>query len=357
VADYRNELAETLNSLGSFCLMNTSYVAAEEAYLRALPLREQLAREHPRVQAYQSGLAKVQNNLALHYTFNNRLSDAEAMYLKALAVREQLAHKHSEVTGYQQALAKTLHDLGLLYNRADKPDKAEASFQQARVIQERLVHDHPANTDLATDLGCTLCNLGESALARGKQQAALEWCTQADRVLEAVLSAEPRQTDARRLRTQSYVLRAQLLASRGRHAEALIQWDRALERAKAAKYSLGRAVSLAGLGDYLRAVSEADALAPQYPREPAIQYAAACVFAAALRGVQADGQLSPSERDERTQRYAERAVHLLELAHAAGFLATPANLRTLQVSKELDPLRGEDRFQKWLREVTQPRKD
>jgi serine/threonine protein kinase len=357
VADYRNELAEILNSLGSFCLMNTDGVAAEEAYLRALPLREQLAREHPRVQAYQSALAKVENNLALYYTFNNRLSDAEAMYLKALAVREQLAHKHSEVTAYQQALAKTHHDLGLLYNRADKPDEAEASFQRARVIQERLVHHHRANNDLATDLGCTLCNLGESALARGNEEAALEWYNQADRILEAVLSAEPRQTDARRLRTQSYVLRAEVLASLGRHAEALVQWERVLERDKAAKYRLGRAVSLAGFGDYLRAISEADALAAQYPREPAIQYAAACVFAAALRRVKVDAQLSPTERAERAQRYADRAVHLLELAHAAGFLATPANLRTLQVCKELDPLRGEARFQKWLREVTQPHSD
>src|SRR5207237_4587815 len=182
-----------------------------------------------------------------------------------------------------------------------------------------------------------------------------EWCTQADRVLEAVLSAEPRQTDAGRLRTQSYVLRAQLLASLGRHAEALVQWDRVLERTKTAKYHLGRAVSLAGFGDYLRAISEADALAAQYPREPAIQYAAACVFAAALRRVQADAQLSANEREERAQRYADRAVHFLKLAHAAGFLVTPANLRTLRVGKELDPLRGAVRFQKWLREVTPPR--
>ena len=73
--------------------------------------------------------------------------------------------------------------------------------------------------------------------------------------------------------------------------------------------------------------------------------------------MQADAQLSANEREERAERYADRAVHFLDLADAAGFLATPANLRTLQVNKELDPLRGEPGFQKWLREVTQPHSD
>src|SRR5690349_14040586 len=90
--------------------------------------------------------------------------------------------------------------------------------------------------------------------------------------------------------------------SLGRHAEALVQWDRALEGNNAPKYRLGRAVSLAGFGDYLRAISEADALATQHSLDPAIQYAAARVFAAALRPVQADAQLSPSEREEQAQR-------------------------------------------------------
>jgi serine/threonine protein kinase len=355
VSEYQDSLATGYNSLAGF-LFNSAGDSKriEDAYQKALVIREQLARDHPKVQQYRSELARLYNNLALyHYVFDHD-DKAGDYYTKALTLREQLARQQPNVIGNQKALAKTHHDLGLLFRRAGRWTDADRSFHQALAIQEQLLARNREISEFAIDVATTVNNLGLIAYDQGNYQASVDWYTRAVRDLSDILKTDPRRTDARNLLGQSYDGRAWNWSELGQHSQALADWDRSLEfvgKMSIFGARLGRAATLAHLGNYPEAVAEADRLTPTKRGGVVHLTSPARVYAAAAVAVARDPKLPSADKQKRAEEFAARSVELLTRGYESGEFHAKPGVATLKLSHDFDGIRSRPDFIRLLQKI------
>ena len=129
----KSDIADAANALGVLYSDTNRMNKAEQEYLRAKEIREQLAAENP--SAYQPGLAVICNNLGTLYQDTNRLGLAEQEYLRAKENYEQLAAENP--SAYQQDLVMSCNNLGELYENTDRPKQAAAEYARAEELQNK----------------------------------------------------------------------------------------------------------------------------------------------------------------------------------------------------------------------------
>ena len=115
--------------------------------------------------------------------------------------------------------------------RAFLGERAEAASGNREAIRllEQLADDFPNVPEYGLGLGGAYCNFGILMHESGQPEAALSWFQKAIARLEAVLAREPRLVQAREFLCNSHSGRAHALDDLGRHAEAIRDWERALE--------------------------------------------------------------------------------------------------------------------------------
>ena len=151
---YKPYLAGTCNNLGNLYCKNNRMDKAEQEYLRAEEIYERLAAENP--SAYCPYLSMSCNNLGNLYKNTNRIGLAEQEYLRAKEIRKQLAAVHPST--YQPDLAMSYNNLGNLYYKNNCMDKAEQEYLRAKEIREQLAAEHPSAYQ--PDLADSCNNLG-----------------------------------------------------------------------------------------------------------------------------------------------------------------------------------------------------
>ena len=140
--------------------------------------------------------------------------------------------------------------------------------------------------------------------------------------------------------------RALAVSETGRHADALADWDRALERddgSNAALLRAGRAVSLARLGEHDKALADVAGVVEGQAAPAVAVYSAATVYAVVAAAVKGDA--------DRAEKYAARAVALLRRAHRAGYFKQAALVDGLKKHADFEPLRQRDDFRQLLKEI------
>jgi hypothetical protein len=149
--------------------------------------------------------------------------------------------------------------------------------------------------------------------------------------------------------------RRDLAAARQLYEEALLHYQKVLEAnpghaayRQSYRSTLGDLVPiLAGLGNQAAAVQAAEKLR-DLGGEPAVEaYDAAAALAQCVPVVDKDEALSPEQRQQQAQFYAERAMAMLRHAVTKGF----KDVTQLKKDKDLDPLRKRDDFQQLLAEL------
>jgi tetratricopeptide (TPR) repeat protein len=252
---------------------------------------------------------------------------AEAAYRAALAIREKLAADFPAAPDYRRDLAQSHHNLGLLLAGRGQGAAAEAVYRAALAIQEKLAADFPAVPDYAVDLGNSYSNLG-TLVRPTDAAAALGWHAKAIDRLAPVVAADPKSVTARQFLRNSHAGRARDLAALRRHAEALPDWDRALELddgTDRAELRLGRAACLARSGRVADAVQEAAASVAEPQTAADTLYDCARVFAVA----------SSAGNNPEADAHSARAVALLRQAFGKGY----TNVAHMVRDSDLDPLR------------------
>jgi tetratricopeptide (TPR) repeat protein len=269
-------------------------------------------------------------------------AEAEAAARRALTIRERLVADFPAVPEYRRDLADTYGGLGSLLRDVGKQAEAEAAYRQALTVRERLAADYPAVPDYRLGLANDQVNLGNLLLAAGQSSTALEWFDRGIDNVQAASAKDLRKDLARQTLQKAYWGRANVRNALGRHAEAVSDWDRAIDFAtgpQRAMMRVQRALSLARAGDAERATAAADELARTPAEQGGSVYDAARIFSVL------SGTLAGAEQKE---PHARRAIELLTQARDQGFFQEPAKRDLLQKDHDLDPLRSREGFQKLL---------
>lgn len=402
VPEYQAELAATHNNLGNLHRGEDDVERAEASFLKALTIFDRLAREYPRVYEYRSHLARTHNNLAVIYQATKRSEQAEAAYDEARKLLEELARQDMSTYQHQADLAAIRFSLGNLYRATKRPDEAEAAyqnavailtklaldhpnvleihadlaknysalatlhtamrrpdqanaaFQGAQTIQEKLARRHPSVLQFSVDLAGTYYNRGLAARRDNQPEAAVEWFTRAIRTLEPVLQRYEAHPQARQLLRNAHVRRAGTLERLTNYAEAIQDWDRAIQLDDGREgdwLRLGRAIALARFGDHAKATTEAKVLADKEPASGMMLYDLACVYALASSHVRKDTALPQDQRERLAEKSAVQAIQLLKKTHTTGYFKNPRNREHLKKDPDLDSLRMRDEFKKLLAEL------
>jgi tetratricopeptide (TPR) repeat protein len=403
-ADYRKEAAQAYDDLAFLLKEQGRNAEADQAYARHEALkavgtpavdapkladvfadtirkarqnveeREALVRHSPTVPRYLRDLANSHQGLCIWLTLTKQSADAEGHYEKAAAIWEDLVARFPAFPEYRSKLAHCAEELGdLLYQRQEEADGRDHYFK-AHAIFERLAAEFPAAESYPIDLAASYCNYAGKL---DRAEAMVEWFTKAVAVLERVLKANPTSPSARKFLVTNLHNRGRMYAQLLRYADAIPDFDRAIEIAGLPSSDLlaqdhltelrwSRADALARLGATDKAVREvedlvksleggganADEATPPFFRfdlgelarrkqrgRDEQYYLGACIFAvsAAKSG---DAALAVT--------YADRAVGLLQKSVDAGW----DNLEHTKTDPDLAGLRDRADFKRLLAAIT-----
>jgi eukaryotic-like serine/threonine-protein kinase len=320
---YRWELASSHNGLASLFMSRRRWEDAEPQHRKALALRAALAADFPSVAAYHRDVAGSMNNLATILRQTGRRAEALVLLQKAICHQTRaLELDPHEITSssflafHHQNLSKVLAELG-------RRDEAKVQICKALKLRDKLVAEFPTVPRYVMDRAESYGRFGYVVRDGGRPEDSLDWYSPAVVALQSLLDKQPRLARARLLLAEVYVGRAEVLVRHGRHAEAISDWERALELDNGdyrAVLQLGRVLCRAHLnGDHGSALAEVESLAAGADIQTLEELARMCALASSEG---ADG-------------YGARAVQLLRRAIGKGY----RDSLYLTEETDLDPLR------------------
>lgn len=331
---YRRDLAYTLHNLAAVCSRTGRDAPAREYEAAAVRLFEE---QHARDRTDEEAIEQVSAGLYNLGVLLGQTDPAAAIghQRRALDLRLELARRHPRVPGYQGAVGESSLGLVTALVGAGKPAEAVDPGRRGAEVMERLVRDHPtadarwtlatllANlchpmavagkpVDAARDLDRAVELLGEliceapdgplywEALAgtcltagnhadgTGRRRDALDWFARGIAAAEEALQHDPQLAQAKHFRLFCHGARAQTLGALGQHPAAVRDWDRVVALADDASrraYRLMRLEPLGRAGDLARFQAEADGLLPGAAKEPdELTHIAACYATLADKG-------------------------------------------------------------------------
>ncbi len=338
-------LAGSRHHLAYVYYRTNRYPRAEEGMLEALALREELVRERRGDAGLLEDLVWSRKNLGDLYRDMGKAVEAGRSFAGAAVGARQLADAHGSVIRYQHTLTEMLNAQALFYQANGQPEQAAKAARQCIEIQERLVKQFPEDVAHAVGLGGSYCNFGRRLAQNGDPQAALEWFDKARAQLEQVYKQAPKRPYVRTYLCYTHWNRGHALLALSRPADAVEQYDRAVELANQDdldSFRLGRAVALARLGKVEEAVALAGKLsepagAGYYPL-----FHAARVLAAASKA---------TTQEKPAREYADRAVGLLRRLQAKGHFKKAENVLDLKRDQDLRALGASPEYQMFLAEL------
>jgi tetratricopeptide (TPR) repeat protein len=140
-------------------------------------------------------------------------------YDKAQPILERLARRNPAVAQFARDLASNHNNIGNLQLKTGHPQRAAESQGKALMIRQRLVRENPDNPDFASELGGSLHNIANIDLAQQKFGEAKQRLLDAIVLQKKALAANPRNPTYRKALQGHY---ANLLnAARGLGDDAL----------------------------------------------------------------------------------------------------------------------------------------
>jgi tetratricopeptide (TPR) repeat protein len=348
---YRHHLAEAQSGLALTHHAQGRHAAAEADCRAALAIWKQLRQEYPKNPRYGNRVVTTCDELGLICQRTGKPDQVDAAFREGLAIGEELLLTHPRNPEQRSALAMIYSHMGSFYRGNRRTGQAEKALRRSVALQEPLVEEHPRVLRFVTYLGGTYCNLGNLQFATARPDGALDSYVRAIRTLEAVLRQDARHALSQEFLSKSLGGRAQVMDQQQRHAEALPDWDRAMQLPGEEPWRdfvrFRRALALAQTGDHARAAAEAEALAGRKTATAEDLYNLACVCALSATAAARDDRLGVPEAAGLPRQYADQAMTLLRQAVQKGYKDVPH----MKKDTDLDPLRSREDFQAILREL------
>ncbi len=381
---YRSRLGDSLVSLGGSLREQGKWETTERIYLRALSIQEKLVAENPEKPESRWNFARSNWALAFLKRRQNQFALSEDYYRKAIATYQELValaptvpnhrrdlgalhrelgsvlvdnkeyvrggqvlqgaldHLHKLVTEYpsvptyRHELARSQRDYSRVLYLRRQIDLARQQLEQSQATLEKLMADNPTVLPYQDDLGLVYSLRGEIESSTDSAVNSLDWFDRGIRILKAALEPNPTKTLVRNSLSKCHAGRAIALDKLQRYAEALIDWNIALELAppdRVRMYRIQRAESLLKAGKNTEAfviitpiTAESDITADQ-------AFALGHFYAVA-------GKATPGKEKE----YNDHAMRYLQKSLQLGYSDT----NMLQTEAGLAGLRSQSEFGKLL---------
>jgi eukaryotic-like serine/threonine-protein kinase len=362
---YRFHLADTLKVRGAEGRLPPA--EAEDCLRRALALAEGLVGEEPSSVPFRSAEADIRITLGSFLVNQKKPKEAEEHYRRAASLYEDLRREQPEESYHPQVLAKAYLNLSVLLQQgkpsAEELAPAKEFHDKAEGLLEQLLREQPDNDDVLGSLAMLRINWAYVQMGAGQQQEALAGLARSVTMLEEALQREPKDVLLRDRLHRTHGVRGQVYEGQQHFAEAAVEFKHVVELspdpATADFNRLFLAMNHAKAGQYPLAVEEIEdwftRAGPTTPPEQLLHCVA--VYCVALEAVRKDTQLSSSEREARTERFASRAVALLRKLQEGGYFKDPHHAEVLRADEDLHALRGRQDFQKLLAEPESGKKD
>jgi tetratricopeptide (TPR) repeat protein len=188
-------------------------------------------------------------------------------------------------------------------------EEAEAELQKAAPLIEKACAAASDQTAWPADLGLAYTYYGRLLRERGDPAGGLPWFARAVDTFRECAAKNPGLVDAREFLSETHAERAEALDRLGRHAEALPDWDRAIELASPKKIGIYRCFRMISDGKPGEALAAAETLSGKsdLPADSLYPLARACALAAS------EGEGAMRERG------AARAMELLRRCGGRGY--------------------------------------
>jgi len=342
---YQSSLAGTLDNSASKLLQARRWQDAEAAYRESVASKRKIFESQPKDPDRRHHLANGLFNYGAFLHNRNRLSEALPLRQEAGNLLRQLVQDFPSNVRFRHMLARNQNAVGLLLAKVKSPADAVAVLREAVLLMEQLpeTYPHPAVrrwrlADFTKDLAVVLDSLDRWDEASGLVDNAIRLLTAAPSLFKT--------QEFRGLASQSLEESLRLLIRgserRGRTAEArkrLEQVRADLRSRNEAETLLMLALSTVREGRHQDATEDAEAVVAMRPTEANQLYDAACVFSLASGQVRSDA--------DQVERYAKRAVELLQRSVASGF----QNTEHLKKDPDLVPIHDREDYKGFIADV------
>ncbi len=314
----------------------------DEHDLAALELIDRVARlagESPELAKFR---AHALNNIASDRTNRGKTDEAEAEWLRVLEIREGLAKAmpDDKITRYE--LAKCLVNYS---NQLAKTGRSEESFrarQRAAGLFDLLRDDARFRTAYVSVIVQNDMNLVDEYRRRNDTPKAIDRLTKIIDLNGVLVERNPGSVPLRATQANTYTVRADLLGSASKHADAVRDYRAAIQystKQSHAEFCSAKVVlALVRAGDRAEAAAAAEKLTPAKFSHayPCIELARS--WLAIAKAAESDQTLTPSDREREAAHAMNRARTCAEIARNKGFAADVNSVRWFHNQKEFEPL-------------------
>ncbi|MHC4573182.1 MAG: protein kinase domain-containing protein [Planctomycetota bacterium] len=230
LAEYQMEVGVSNNGLGVALRVLGRHPEAEEAHRAAVALLEPLAEEFPTVPEYLKAFAEAYNNLGLVLMDTGQLEEAQQACRKGLGIREKLAAEFPARPEYGHALAASYYNLGLVLDEyaergvIDWPqwfERAEPVYRRALKFQSKLVEERPDVPDYRHQMARAGVSLGKLLWRMVKYEEAEQLFRESLAIEEKLVAEFPTVPDYRLVLAESHYHLSVLLHASGQEQQAV----------------------------------------------------------------------------------------------------------------------------------------
>ena len=326
---------------------------AEKHYLEAREILDAVSEHPPNGRNMDVDKAYCRHQLGILYRQTGRLPLAEEQLRQALHFWQIATAKPKTVPPILMNRKADSHiSLGLILYQKEQFPASQMEYIEAEKCCLEAARQLPEDLDVVATLGTIYLDWGLLYEAKGENDEALRrWKVSID-LLEHALQREPNMVRLRTPARNAHGARGRLSGQLEHYAQQAEDLRRDMELSPG-RPSAGireqEATALARSGDHVRAMSAVERLVSAPPAKlewnDYQELAAAAVFSSTAAG--RDPKLASTERSDLAERYATRAVQLLEKAVACVDAKNADDLRKgLKSDKRWATLRNRPDFPK-----------
>jgi serine/threonine-protein kinase len=224
-AGYRHALGNSLNSLGIFYWATGKQAEAEAAYQRALDVRARLVKDFPQAPAYATELGGVQCNLALLLA-PARPDEALSWFDQAAGTLTAVLERKLPPEGVRDYLRKTYEGRAALQASRQRYPEALTDWQGALELDKSPEYASPV-----ARLARAQVLLADELRTHQQPKESLPWYGKALAGWQELRRQDAKDLAVRQGLGDAHAGRARALTLLQRYADALPDWERAVELA------------------------------------------------------------------------------------------------------------------------------